>query len=134
VAAIRPGRPRRRHRRRGHRPGLVMAALIVALTAAACGSSATSSDATSSSSSAQPGPWDWPTYGHDAQHTFDGRTTLTTSSVKSLKTAWFFRTGDDVSATPTVVGDTVYVGSWDDYFYAIDLQTGQLRWKVRLAS
>ncbi len=24
-----------------------------------------------------PGPWDWPTYGHDAQHTFHGRTTLT---------------------------------------------------------
>ena len=56
------------------------------------------------------GPWDWPTYGHDAQHTFHGRTTLTKSSVKTLRKAWFFPTGDAVTATPTVVGGTVYVG------------------------
>ncbi len=82
----------------------------------------------------KPGPWDWPTYGHDAQHTFHGRTTLTESSVGSLRQAWFFPTGDAVTATPTVVDGTVYVGSWDDYFYAVDLATGKLRWKYRLAS
>lgn len=83
---------------------------------------------------ALPGPWDWPTYGHDAQHTFQGRTTLTESTAPSLSKAWFFPTGDAVTATPTVVEGTVYVGSWDDYFYAVDLETGQLRWKVRLKS
>ena len=77
-----------------------------------------------------PGPWDWPTYGHDAQHTFHGRTTLTEATVKTLRKAWFFPTGDAVTATPTVVDGTVYVGSWDDYFYALDLETGALRWKV----
>ena len=81
-----------------------------------------------------PGPWDWPTYGHDAQHTFNGRTTLTAESARMLRTAWFFPTGDAVTATPTVVDGTVYVGSWDDYFYAVDLATGALRWKVRLKS
>jgi outer membrane protein assembly factor BamB len=81
-----------------------------------------------------PGPWDWPTYGHDAQHTFHGRTTLTTTTVKSLRKAWVFPTGDAVTATPTVVDGVVYVGSWDDYFYAVDLETGTLRWKVRLMS
>ncbi len=81
-----------------------------------------------------PGPWDWPTYGHDAQHTFHGRTTLTTATVKTLRKAWVFTTGDAVTATPTVVDGVVYVGSWDDYFYAIDLETGALRWKVRLKS
>ena len=80
------------------------------------------------------GQWDWPSYGHDAQHTFHGRTTLTPSSVRSLRQAWFFPTGDAVTATPTVVDGTVYVGSWDDYFYAVNLRTGSLRWKVRLAS
>ncbi len=79
-------------------------------------------------------PWDWPGYGHDAQHTFDGRTTLTEQSVPTLRQAWFFPTGDAVTATPTVVGDTVYAGSWDDYFYALNLETGALRWKVRLDS
>ena len=67
-------------------------------------------------------PWDWPRYGHDAQHTFHGRTTLTKSSVRTLRQAWFFPTGDAVTATPTVVGGTVYVGSWDDYFYAVNLR------------
>jgi outer membrane protein assembly factor BamB len=81
-----------------------------------------------------PGPWDWPTYGHDAQHTFHGRTTLTETTAKTLKVAWFFPTGDAVTATPTVVGGTVYVGSWDDHFYAVNLQTGALRWKYQLSA
>ncbi len=80
------------------------------------------------------GAWDWSTYGHDAQHTFHGRTTLTPTTVKTLKKAWVFTTGDAVTATPTVVDGVVYVGSWDDYFYAMDLATGTLRWKVRLKS
>ncbi len=79
------------------------------------------------------GPWDWPTYGHDAQHTFHGRTTLTLSTAKRLKVAWFFPTGDVVTATPTVVDGTVYVGSWDDSFYALDLETGAVRWKYKLS-
>jgi outer membrane protein assembly factor BamB len=78
--------------------------------------------------------WDWPTYGHDAQHSFHGQTTLTPTTARTLRKAWFFPTGDSVSATPTVVGGTVYVGSWDDYFYALNLETGQVRWKVRLKS
>ena len=78
--------------------------------------------------------WDWPTYGHDAQHTFAGRTTLTESSVLTLRQAWLFPTGDSVTATPTVVGDTVYVGSWDDTMYAVNLETGQLRWKTRVSA
>jgi polyvinyl alcohol dehydrogenase (cytochrome) len=79
-------------------------------------------------------PWDWPSFGHDAQHTFHGRTTLTEATADTLQKAWFFPTGDSVTATPTVVGGTVYVGSWDDYFYALNLRTGALRWKVRLRS
>jgi polyvinyl alcohol dehydrogenase (cytochrome) len=47
--------------------------------------------------------------------------------------AWFFPTGDAVTATPTVVGDTVYVGSWDGNFYALDLETGAIRWKYQLS-
>lgn len=76
--------------------------------------------------------WDWPTYGHDAQHTFSAPSTLTAKSVSSLAQAWFFPTGDAVTATPTVVDGTVYAGSWDDNFYAIDLETGQLRWVYHL--
>jgi outer membrane protein assembly factor BamB len=78
------------------------------------------------------GPLDWPTYGHDSQHSFHGLTSLTESSAAHLQKAWFFPTGDAVTATPIVVGPTVYVGSWDGYFYALDFRTGALRWRYRL--
>ena len=77
--------------------------------------------------------WDWRTYGHDAQHTFNGKTTLTKITATKLKQAWFFPTADAVTSTPTVVGGTVFVGSWDDFFYAVNLETGRLRWKYRLS-
>ncbi len=106
-------------------------------SAGTAGAAPAASSAAPSRSAAVParvGRWDWPSYGHDAQHTFHGRTTLTESDVSSLRPAWFFPTADAVTATPTVVGTTVYVGAWDDYFYALNLQTGTVRWKVRLRS
>lgn len=76
-----------------------------------------------------PGPYDWPTYGHDAQHTFAGRTTLTAAQVATLKPAWTFATGDAVTADPTVVNGVVYVGSWDQWFYALSLASGKVLWR-----
>ncbi|MGO8872214.1 MAG: PQQ-binding-like beta-propeller repeat protein [Acidimicrobiales bacterium] len=108
--------------------------LLVAVMLAGCSGPTSSSAKAVSTSPTVPGPWDWPTYGHDAQHTFHGRTTLTEARAKRLKVAWFFPTGDAVTATPTVVGGTVYVGSWDDYFYALDLETGAVRWKYQLSA
>lgn len=109
---------------------LALGVMAAAVLLAACSSTSTSPAASAGSA---PGPWDWPTYGHDAQHTFHGRTTLTAASAATLSQAWFFPTGDAVTATPTVVNGTVYVGSWDDNFYAIDLATGRLRWKYALS-
>ena len=78
------------------------------------------------------GTWDWRGYGYDAQHTFHGRTTLKKTDIPRLAPAWSFRTGDAVTATPTVVRGTVFAGSWDGWFYAVDLRTGHLRWKFHL--
>lgn len=50
-----------------------------------------------------------------------------------MKQAWFFPTGDAVTVTPTVVNGTVYAGSWDTNFYALDLSSGRLRWKFQLS-
>ena len=77
-------------------------------------------------------PSDWRTYGHDLRHSFHGVTTLTPTSVRTLAPAWFFPTGDAVTANPIVVANSVYVGSWDGYFYAIDRATGSLRWRYQL--
>lgn len=113
----------------------LVSVLLILFSIGCSGASASASGVqTGRGASAAVRSWDWPSYGHDAQHTFAARTTLTKSSVTSLRRAWFFPTGDDVSATPTVVDGTVYVGSWDDYFYAVNLESGALRWKVRLHS
>jgi polyvinyl alcohol dehydrogenase (cytochrome) len=109
---------------------LTLAVLAAASALAACGGPSGVSVGTPAGPTI--GRWDWPGYGHDAEHSFTGRTTLTAASVRTLKQAWFFRTGDVVSATPTVVDGTVYVGSWDDWFYAVDLVTGKLHWKYHL--
>jgi polyvinyl alcohol dehydrogenase (cytochrome) len=113
----------------------VFAVMLAAVAVGGCGGDKALSSAKKPLATAViPGPWDWPTYGHDAQHTFDGRTTLTESTAKTLRQAWFFPTADAVTATPTVVNGVVYVGSWDDYFYAVSLETGKLLWKRRLQS
>ena len=104
----------------------------MALAALITSAGLVSASAQATGASGAPGPGDWPSYGHDAQHTFHGRTTLTVAQARLLKRAWFFPTGDAVTATPTVVGGTVFVGSWDGYFYAIDLKTGTRRWKYHL--
>jgi FOG: WD40-like repeat len=37
-----------------------------------------------------------------------------------------------IHGTPTVAGDTVYVGAYDGALYAFDRETGERRWRVRL--
>jgi polyvinyl alcohol dehydrogenase (cytochrome) len=75
----------------------------------------------------------WPMYGRNLQHTFDNPDSrITPNNVAQLQSAWVFPTGDVVSASPAVVDGVVYTGSWDGYFYALDAETGQLKWKFRL--
>ena len=46
-----------------------------------------------------------------------------------LKLRWFFKADDVVTATPAVVGDSVYVGDWQGRFYALRRADGTVRWK-----
>src|ERR1043166_8076675 len=75
---------------------------------------------------------DWCTYGKTAQRTFHGVTTLTPYTIQTLVPAWYFPTGDAVTANPVVAKGSVYVGSWDGFFYAIDAKTGKLRWSYKM--
>jgi outer membrane protein assembly factor BamB len=42
--------------------------------------------------------------------------------------AWAFNAGGAVGVSPVVSGGFVYVGAWNETFYAIDASTGKLRW------
>ncbi|MHB8671302.1 MAG: outer membrane protein assembly factor BamB family protein, partial [Acidimicrobiales bacterium] len=78
------------------------------------------------------GAYDWPTYGHDIHHSFDAPTRLNPRNVGALVPRWIFPTKDAVTANPVLVNGTVYVGSWDGHFYAIDATTGAKRWDYRV--
>src|SRR5204863_431385 len=42
---------------------------------------------------------------------------------------WKFRTGDVVHASPAIVNGVAFVGSWDSYFYAVDVGNGKEKWR-----
>jgi polyvinyl alcohol dehydrogenase (cytochrome) len=50
------------------------------------------------------------------------------SNVGRLVPAWTFTTGSDVSATPTVAGNSVYFPDWSGKLYAVRSDTGKLLW------
>ena len=76
---------------------------------------------------------DWPTYLHDLQRTgASNDTILSPANAGQLTTNWVFKTGGPIAASPTVVGGTVYVGSWDGYEYALNATTGAMIWKTFL--
>lgn len=118
----------RRRRRRPLLPALT-AALLAAALAAGVAPTGASAAGGGGSRVTRPGPWTWPSYGGSAQHTFATRTTLTQASAATLAQRWFFPTGTAVTVTPTVVDGTVYAGSWDQYFYAVNLSTGKEEWR-----
>jgi polyvinyl alcohol dehydrogenase (cytochrome) len=74
----------------------------------------------------------WTSFGNGPQHDFVARTTLSSGSVARLQRAWFFPTGDAVTATPTIANGVAYFGSWDTKFYAVRLRTGRLVWSYQL--
>jgi polyvinyl alcohol dehydrogenase (cytochrome) len=76
---------------------------------------------------------DWPTYQHDPERSgASGDTVLSRTNVNSLGLLWTFHTGGPIVASASIVGTTVYVGSWDGYEYALDARTGALKWETNL--
>jgi polyvinyl alcohol dehydrogenase (cytochrome) len=77
----------------------------------------------------------WRVSGHDiadtrsqpSEHRIDPR------NVHSLTVKWTFTTGGNVSATPTVAGDTVFVPDSAGNLYAIDKDTGKLIWSHQIS-
>jgi outer membrane protein assembly factor BamB len=80
---------------------------------------------------------DWPKFRRDNSNT--GRSTetgISSANVASLKVKWTFSTGSLISAQPSVatVGGirTVYVGSGNGKFWALNATTGAKRWSYTI--
>src|SRR5690349_8073078 len=67
-----------------------------------------------------PGPGDWPMYLNNPERTnwSDTETALSPATAPYLRQRWQIDLGSPLATSPTVVGDTVYMGSWDGYEYA----------------
>ncbi|WP_395703730.1 PQQ-binding-like beta-propeller repeat protein [Aquabacterium sp.] len=78
----------------------------------------------------------WGSAGGDRQNTRSqpSEHTLGVGNVSRLAVKWSLTTAGDVSATPAVDEDTVYVPDWAGYLYAVNRQTGALRWKVAVSA
>jgi len=71
----------------------------------------------------------WPMWGRELGRTFATSCSgLTPENASDLRRIWFFNTHDVVTATPAVVGDSVYVGDWSGRFYALNAENGKQRW------
>jgi outer membrane protein assembly factor BamB len=64
-------------------------------------------------------------FGGDARHSG----TFATAAPKNLEVRWSFATREAIVSSPVVADGVVYVGSADNFLYALDAATGLLKWK-----
>jgi outer membrane protein assembly factor BamB len=71
----------------------------------------------------------WPMYQHDLSHSAASTcSTIAPLNVSTLLPSWFVHTVGSVTATPSIYGNSVYVGDSTGVFYAIDKATGAVQW------
>src|SRR4051812_13906767 len=79
---------------------------------------------------------DWPAFMYNGERTgFNpGEVRLSPDNAANLKLLWRQKIGDGkpLAAQPIIKGDTVYVGSWDGFLYALNKADGSIRWKKDL--
>ncbi len=73
---------------------------------------------------------DWHRAGRSAQ----GSGATMSSLRPGLYPLWTTKTGGSVRSSAAIVENTAYIGSDDGYLYAINLETGELRWRYRLGA
>jgi polyvinyl alcohol dehydrogenase (cytochrome) len=107
----------------------VRGALAAIVVATAVGAPGLDAGATTSRK-APIGRCDWPMWGYAPTRPFATRcpTELDATNAKRLRLRWFFNSRDVVTATPTVVDGSVYVGDWSGRVYALRARDGKPRW------
>ena len=70
---------------------------------------------------------DWAVFRGNAEQTGVAAVTLP----DKLEVVWKFSTKDAVEGAPALANGVVYVGSFDEHLYALDLQTGKEKWKYK---
>lgn len=75
----------------------------------------------------------WPMFGHDPGRSFSSPDScIGTAGAATLRPKWFFNTSSPVTAQPTVVDGTVYVGDFDGLFHALGDADGSQKWSFNV--
>ena len=72
---------------------------------------------------------DWQMFGFDRANT--GHNPTVSGPTENVGPTWRFETDGGVMSSAAVVDGTVYVGSRDDYVYALDADDGTLQWQFQ---
>jgi polyvinyl alcohol dehydrogenase (cytochrome) len=77
----------------------------------------------------------WTSAGQNISNTRHAKTEnkISPANVSNLAVKWVFDTGGDVSATPAVDGEYVYVPDWAGNFFKIDRKTSDLVWDRQIS-
>jgi outer membrane protein assembly factor BamB len=70
---------------------------------------------------------DWPIFRGDPQQTG----VATSKLPEKLDVLWKFSTKDAIEGTPAIANGVVFIGSFDEHLYAIDLATGNEKWRYK---
>ncbi|MBI3822363.1 MAG: PQQ-binding-like beta-propeller repeat protein [Planctomycetes bacterium] len=73
---------------------------------------------------------DWPLFRGDPLQTGVAKTTLP----DKLEIRWKIDLKKGIESTAAIVKDTIYVGCYDDHLHAIDLATGNTKWKAKIGA
>lgn len=52
-------------------------------------------------------------------------------NINKKEIIWESKTNGPITTTPKIDNETVYIGSWDGYMYALDAYNGELKWKYK---
>jgi outer membrane protein assembly factor BamB len=80
---------------------------------------------------------DWPAAWHDAGHLSSvpaACTPINDVTVGALAPKWAAHAGNVITASPVVVGNSVYVGDWNGVFTAYNRTTGAPRWHFKISA
>jgi polyvinyl alcohol dehydrogenase (cytochrome) len=83
----------------------------------------------------KPGPTDWASFGNDEANThYQPKPGFTAAEAPKLKVKWAFAVRGSSYGQPTVVGDWLFLTTRSGGLYALDANTGCVRWKDEAAA
>jgi polyvinyl alcohol dehydrogenase (cytochrome) len=95
----------------------------------------TTGSTTTTTTPAPPAGNSWTIWGKDLDNSHNANTEkgISVANAAQLKPKWVAELKGDISATPTVADNTVYIPDWGGYLSALDAKTGAVKWQKKVS-